>query len=203
MPKRKLRTYFITGLLVLLPIMLTIIALEFFFSIIAKIIRGLFPFLPNLPFNLEIISTFTGLILFTLFVGFLVHNHLKNRLEIFLDNIFTRIPVIRSLYIGTKKVTEAMLSDNEKRAFKRVVFVPFPSKKVYTLGFVTHESIKQREDYAMVFIPQAPLPNNGYVMMVKKTELIDASMSVNEAVKLIFSGGILESEEAPKKTNKK
>ena len=197
MAKRKLRTYFITGLLVLLPIMLTVIALEFFFRIISDIIRNLFPFLPNWPFNLEIMATFIGLVLFTFFIGFLVNNYLKNRLEIFLDNIFTKIPVIKYLYIGTKKVTEAMLSDSDKRAFKRVVYVPFPSKDVYSLGFVTQETVKQRKDFALVFVPQAPLPNNGYVLMAKKSELIDAGISVNEAVKLILSGGILETSNVP------
>lgn len=201
MAQRKLRTYFITGLLVLLPIMFTIIALEFFFSIISAIIRNLFPFLPNWPFNLEIIITLAGLVLFTFFIGFLVNNYIKKRLETFLDNIFTKIPVIKYLYIGTKKVTEAMLSDSEKRAFKRVVYVPFPSKSVYSLGFVTQETMKQKKDYALVFVPQAPLPNNGYVLMAKKSEIIDANISVNEAVKLILSGGILESTNA-ENTNK-
>ncbi len=192
MAKRNLKTYFITGLIVLLPIFLTILAIQFFIIIIFGVVIRLFPFLPKLPFRLEIISTLIALLLLTFLIGFLVNRYLKTKLQTFLDNVFMHIPVIRVLYSSTKQVTEAMLSDSEKKAFKRVVLVPFPNKNVYSLGFVTREETNLGKDFAMVFVPQAPLPNNGYVLVVKKSELKDSGMTVNEAVKLIFSGGILE-----------
>jgi uncharacterized membrane protein len=192
MKKGDFKKNFITGLIVLMPIMLTIVAIDFFISIILAFVVNFFPFLPKLPFRLEVILTVFFLLILTLFIGFLVNNMLQQRLQKFLDSIFLKIPVIKYLYGGTKQVTEAMLSDTDKKAFKRVVLVPFPSQDVYSLGFVTQEEVKFKKDYALVFIPQAPLPNNGYVVFAKKSELKDPKISVNDAIKIIFSGGIVD-----------
>ena len=192
MEKGSFKKNFITGLIVLMPIMLTIIAIDFFISIILAFVLNFFPFLPKLPFRLEVILTIFFLLVFTFIIGFLVNNLLQQRLQKFLDSIFLKIPVIKYLYGGTKQVTEAMLSQSDNKAFKRVVLVPFPSKEVYSLGFVTQEEVKFKKDHALVFIPQAPLPNNGYVVIVKKSELKDPKISVNEAVRIIFSGGIID-----------
>lgn len=187
----KLKTYFITGLIVLLPIMLTIIALQFFVNIIFSIVINLFPFLPKLPFKLEIITTLIALILLTFFIGWLVNRFLKDKLQIFLDHVFTRIPVIRFLYSSTKQVTEAILSSH-KEAFSRVVLVPFPNKNVYSIGFVTREKLDIGKDFIAVFLPQSPLPTSGLLILVKKSEIIELEMSVEEAMKLILTSGIMD-----------
>lgn len=183
----------------MMPIMLTIVAITLLLEIIASLVRSIFPFLPKLPFNSEILLTLIILLFITLLMGFLITKFLNKKLEKFIDAVFMHVPVIKNLYSGTKKVTEAMFSESDKKAFKRVVLVPFPNKNIYSIGFVTQERVSFDKSLVMVFIPQAPLPNNGYVMAVKKSELRDIDIPINEAIKIILSGGILDESEHNKK----
>ena len=199
MKKGNLKKYFFTGLFVMLPIMLTVVAITLLIEVIASLVRSVFPFLPQLPFNSEILLTLIILVLVTLLMGFLIIKFLDKRLEKFIDSIFMNVPVIKNLYSGTKKVTEAMFSESDKKAFKRVVLVPFPNKGIYSIGFVTQETVSFDKTLTMVFIPQAPLPNNGYVMAVKSSNLKNVNISVNEAIKIILSGGILDEQQTHKK----
>jgi uncharacterized membrane protein len=135
-------------------------------------------------------------LLLVLLAGFTVKSYLGNRLMLWGESLFYKIPVVRTLYEGTKKVVDSLFV-NKNRSFKKVVLVAFPRPGTYALGFVTGDvlpSIRSRVERPClnVFVPTTPNPTSGYLLIVPETEALDVDMTVEEAVAYIVSCGIVK-----------
>lgn len=202
--KTRLGTYFATGLIILLPLALTIFILWFIFNRIDSILSGIIsPFIPaGRPwFYGGKALTLLTLLLLILLVGVLARNVAGRRLISSGERILSRIPVIRKIYTTIRQMSDALLK-REKKLFQRVVLLEYPRKGVYTLGFVTSESgnlinkaIKKRT--LNVFISTTPNPTSGFLLVVPEKETIPLDMTVEEGMKLIISGGVLSPPEKP------
>lgn len=187
--KAKLRTYFITGLIVLLPLILTIYMLTLLYRLIADFF-SIFPVF-SLPYNLGILLNIAILVVLILFIGYLTATFFLTRYYSYLEKLFTKIPLIGKLYRTTKQITDALFITN-KNAFRKAVLVEYPRKGIYSIGFVTKEKeVLNNKDYVNVFIPTVPFPMSGFLIHVKKSEIIPSGITVEEAIKLIFSGGAI------------
>jgi uncharacterized membrane protein len=187
----RLRNYFITGAIVLIPIGITIYLTLF----IIKISSSFLPkkINPNnyLPFDIpgiEILIT----IIFITFVGGLSLSFLgKKFLEIF-NNILKKIPILRTIYSAVGQLTESFTqSDGTK---KSVVILEYPRKGIWVVGFATKEnngeiSKKTNEKLVNIFVPTTPNPTSGFLLMVPKKDLIYLDMSFEEASRFIVSAG--------------
>ena len=190
--RTKLKTFFATGLLVILPTVITIFVLWKLFVFIDSITR---PYLARfvgyyIP-GLGIIVTLLVIFL----VGMLTANVLGKRLVAWGDSIVGRIPLVRFIYLGIKQLLEA-LSLGRKNLFREVVLVEYPRKGIYTLGFVPSEckgEIQEvtREDLVNIFIFTTPNPTSGMLIMVPKEEVTPLKMTVEEGLKFVVSGGII------------
>ncbi|MEW6009289.1 MAG: DUF502 domain-containing protein [Candidatus Omnitrophota bacterium] len=192
----KLRRYFLTGLAVLLPIVLT-----------GYIIFAVFNFADNLlgkHIN-RYLSIFFGFYipglgllitaLIIIVVGFFSSNFLGKRLLPFFENILLRIPLVHQIYPSTKKIISFFFSA-KKQLFKQVVLVEYPRKGIWSLAFITNEGtpeVEKKLDKEMlnIFIPGTPGPLTGYFMFVPKEDVIFLDISVEDALKLFISGGVL------------
>ncbi|MCX7635937.1 MAG: DUF502 domain-containing protein [Syntrophales bacterium] len=195
--RKKIRQVFITGLAVTIPIGLSLYVFFFLIGIMDNLLR----IMPNryhpdtlLGFHipgLGAIATF----LLILIVGLAAKSYMGNRIVALGDAVFHRIPVIRSVYEGTKQVVDNMFV-NKSRSFKKVVLVEFPSRGSYAIGFVTGEAMSNVEERlgkpcSYVFVPTTPNPTSGYLLVIPDESLVDLDMTVEEAFTFIISCGIV------------
>ncbi|MBN1226035.1 MAG: DUF502 domain-containing protein [Deltaproteobacteria bacterium] len=195
--KKIIKGYFITGLLVILPLFVTVYILW----IIVKAMDSIFKFVPAqyLPETyIHITIPGLGLLLMVaiiLLVGLFTKNFIGTKLFGYWENIVERIPIARIIYIGVKQLLEALFYSN-KESFKTAALVEYPRRGIYVIGFITGESkgeVQDKTDESMinVFIPTTPNPTSGFYVLVSKNDLIILDMSVEDAFKLIISGGII------------
>ena len=187
----RIRNYFITGAIVLIPIGITIYLTLF-------IIRVSSNFLPQkinpnnyLPFDIPGIEILITIILITL-IGSLSLSFLgKKVLEIF-NNILKKIPILRTIYSAVGQLTESFTQSNNSK--KSVVVLEYPRKGIWVVGFSTKDnkgeiSKKTKEDLVNVFVPTTPNPTSGFLLMIPKKDLIYLDMSFEEASRFIVSAG--------------
>ena len=187
----RLRNYFITGAIVLIPIGITIYLTLF-------IIRISSNFLPKkinpnnyLPFDVPGIEILITIILITL-IGSLSLSFLgKKFLEIF-NNILKKIPILRTIYSAVGQLTESFTQSSDSK--KSVVLLEYPRKGIWVVGFSTKDntgeiSKKINEELVNIFVPTTPNPTSGFLLMVPKKDLIYLDMSFEEASRFIVSAG--------------
>ncbi len=187
----KLRNIFITGLLALLPIVVTIYTLYILFNLVDGLLR------PVIRGFFGVYYPGTGLVAMVIIIfllGLLVRVALGRKLIQAFENAIEKIPLVRTVYSVVKYASETML--NTKGDFKGVVLLEYPRKGLYTIGFTTGTVVKEiqevTEDRVInVFVPTAPNPTSGYVVHIPEKDVIPLKMSVEEGLKLIISGGFL------------
>ena len=204
---KALKKYLITGVLVWLPIAVTIWAMTYIISAADRLI-SLLPesWQPqhfwgfNIP-GLGIVAA--TVVLFV--TGVFAANVLGRRILGAWDSLLGRIPVVKSIYSSVKKVSESLLSDSS-RSFKTPVLVPFPQPGIWTIAFVSGHipdklkgSLPQDDDYISVYVPTTPNPTGGYYIMVKKSDVRELDMSVDDALKYVISLGMVMPDEVPAK----
>ena len=187
----RLRNYFITGAIVLIPIGITIYLTLF----IIKISSSLLPkqINPNnyLPFDIPGIEILITIILITLIGGLSLSFLGKKILEIF-NNMLKKIPILRTIYSAVEQLTESFTQSKGEK--KSVVVLEYPRKGIWVVGFATKEntgeiSNKIDENLINIFVPTTPNPTSGFLLMIPKEDLIYLDMTFEEASKFIVSAG--------------
>ena len=191
----RLRNYFITGIVVLVPIGITLYLTKFFISISSKLIP--YDLNPNnyLPFaipGLEIILS----VIFITIIGGLSLSFIGKRILKFVNDLFKRIPILRTIYSAIGQMTES-LAPKKGNKKKSVVLIEYPRKGSWAVGFATKDnegeiSKKTNSDLVNVFVPTTPNPTSGFLLMFPKNEVIYLDMSFEEASKFIVSAGTSE-----------
>jgi uncharacterized membrane protein len=122
----------------------------------------------------------------------LATNYLGRKFLHFGDRVFTRVPLVRSVYQTLKQVVQAFVGD-QKKAFRQVVLVEYPRKGLYSLAFLTNEGIGQNgEQMLAVFLPTTPNPTSGFLLFLPEKEVTFLDMSVEDGIKLVVSGGVIK-----------
>ena len=194
---RKLRNYLIAGLLIWLPIMITVWVVRFLTGILDQsLVLIPPPWRPEALFGRYIPGLGVILSLLLLLVtGVLVKNLFGRQMVQGLEGLVRRIPVVGQIYGGAKTFSETVLAD-KGRSFKQVVLVQFPHPGVYSIGFITSEEleevqVKTAEDVTCVLVPTTPNPTTGFLILVPKRDVIFLDMSVDEAVKMVLTLGVV------------
>ena len=198
MKTKTFRSYLLAGLAAWLPILVTIVVLRFIVDLLDTSI-SLLPqsYQPrqlvgmNLPGLGVIIS-----LLVLLLTGLLVTNLLGQRLMAFGEAVLARIPLVRTIYNGTKQIIESFFATNSQ-AFRKVLLIEYPRKGIWTIAFLTGTSpveVTQEigEELHSVFIPTTPNPTSGFFLMIPKQDAIELPISIDEALKLIISLGVVQ-----------
>ena len=190
-----LRNYFITGVVVLIPIGFTLYLTKFIIGISSKIIPQNIN--PNnyLPFAIPGVEIVISVIFITI-VGSLSLSFLGKRILKLIDDLFKRIPVLRTIYSAILQMTETF-SNKDSNAKKSVVLIEYPRKGIWAVGFATKEnkgeiSQKTNKNLVNIFVPTTPNPTSGFLLMFPKEEIIYLDMTFEEASKFIVSAGTSE-----------
>ena len=186
-----LRNYFITGVVVLIPIGFTLYLTKFIIGISSKIIPENINPNSYLPYAIPGIEILISVIFITI-VGGLSLSFLGKRILKIIDDLFKRIPFLRTIYSAIVQMTETFSNkDNDK---KSVVLIEYPRKGVWAVGFATKENkgemaTKTNKKLINVFVPTTPNPTSGFLLMFPIDEVIYLDMSFEEASKFIVSAG--------------
>lgn len=187
----RLRNYFFTGAVVLIPLAFTLYLTVFIVKITSRILPK--EINPNsyLPIDIPGIEILISFILIT-FIGWLSLSFLGKKIIEILNNILKRIPILRTIYSAIGQMTESFTQTDEKN--KSVVLLEYPRKEMWAVGFATKEnkgiiSEKINEDLVNVFVPTTPNPTSGFLLMVPKKDLIYLDISFEQASKFIVSAG--------------
>ena len=187
----KLRNYFFTGVIVLIPIGFTLYLSKFLINFSTKLVpSGLNPntYLPYAIPGIEIILT----IFFITIVGGLSLSFLGKKFLQIIDDLFKRIPILRTIYSAIGQMTDSFRNQDGNK--KSVVLIEYPRKGSWAVGFATKENtgeIKSKTNINLVnvFVPTTPNPTSGFLLMIPKEDLIYLDMSFEEASKFIVSAG--------------
>ena len=186
-----LRNYFITGVVVLIPIGFTLYLSKFLISLSSKIIPQNIN--PNnyLPYSIPGIEIIISILFITLVGGLSLSFFGKKILKI-IDDLFKRIPLLRTIYTAISQMTETFSNKDSDK--KSVVLIEYPRKGVWAVGFATKENtgemaVKTKQKLINVFVPTTPNPTSGFLLMFPIDEVIYLNMTFEEASKFIVSAG--------------
>ncbi len=199
--RHRLRNIFIAGLLTILPLLVTYFMLAFLFkkmdSLSQPLVQKLFDFLPFAGYKSVYIPglgiTLTILIVFL--TGLIVTNVIGGKLMALGERLLNKIPLVNSVYGASKQFLQA-ISLSGQDSFSKVVMVEYPRKGIYSIGFITCATTGEpqrftKKELVNTFIPTTPNPTSGMLIMVPKDDLIPLSMTVEEGIKLVVSGGMV------------
>ena len=195
---RHLRGYFLAGILITAPLGITFYLAWLFISWIDRTITPLLPAAYNpetyLPFGLPGLGLLIVCIFMT-FIGALTAGILGRFWVRTSEKVLSRMPVIRSVYGALKQIFETVLS-KQSDAFREVVLFEYPRRGSWALGFITGKTEGEiqsstEDEIVNVFLPTTPNPTSGYLLFVPRRELVVLSMTVEEGIKMVISGGIV------------
>ncbi len=195
---RRLRTYFLTGIIATAPIGLTLYLSWALVKFVDRLVTPLIPaqYNPNnyVPFDIPGLGLIAAIILLT-FIGFITANVLGREIVALGERIVDRMPVVRSLYGALKQIFETVLTQSS-RAFREVVLIEYPRRGIWAIGFVTSATkgeIQTLNEGTLVnvFLPTTPNPTSGFLLFVPRSDLITLHMTIEEGIKMVISGGIV------------
>ncbi|WP_440652439.1 DUF502 domain-containing protein [Candidatus Pelagibacter sp. HIMB1542] len=192
----KIRNYFFTGVVVLIPIGLTIYLSKFLINTSSKILPSQIN--PNyyLPFNIPGLEIIISIIFITI-IGFISLSYLGKKFLQLIDSLFKKIPLLGTFWSAIKQMSQSFKESGSKS--KSVVLVEYPRKGVWAVGFATKENSgeiaeKTNQKLINVFVPTTPNPTSGFLLMFPKDDVIFLNMTFEEASKFIVSAGTTTAE---------
>ncbi|MGA1841419.1 MAG: DUF502 domain-containing protein [bacterium] len=200
--RHHLRNKFLTGLLVILPAFITILMVRFSLGVFQNLFAGPFSFFSKLlgldekvTYYLSGILGLFSLFIITYLMGLLVTNVIGRKTIQLGEKLLSKVPLVWNIYHSSKQLMES-ISVSGKKAFRQVVLVEYPRKGIYTLGFLTSDSrgevqMVTKKETVNIFVPTTPNPTSGVLIVVPKEDLIPLSMSIEEGIKVVVSGGMV------------
>lgn len=187
----KLRRIFLTGIFTAIPIYITIQLLQLMIGLMDRILAPIIT--RTLGFHIPGLGMLM-MVLFIFLLGLLVTNFLGRRLYNFVENVLLKVPIVSNIYNTVKQIVQTFSPENRK-AFQKVIWLEYPRKGIWSLGFVTGQSSSgDGVPYYNIFIATTPNPTSGFVIFVPVSETIEAKLSIEEGFKLLISGGMLSPE---------
>lgn len=202
MTTKMMRKYFITGLLVLVPLAITLWVLNLIIGTMDQSLL-LLPerWRPQALFGFGIPGLGTILTLLVIFLtGLATRNFVGNQVVLMWESILTRIPVVKSIYSSVKQVSDTLFSSSGN-AFRKAVLVQYPRAGSWTIGFLTGTpggDVRNhlQGDYVSVYVPTTPNPTSGFFLMMPREDAIELDMTVDAALKYIVSMGVVTPEQS-------
>ena len=196
---KRLRNYFISGLLFWIPLALSVLLIKFFLEIVNNLVPT--RLLPESLLNLDTTIPGSGIvfvILVILITGGLVTNILGRKLLDLWERALNKIPGFRNIYNALKKISSTVLNTSSD-SFRKAFLIQYPSKGIWVIAFQSGDYKGEVEsiigkDVINLFVPTTPNPTSGFFVMIPKKDAVELQMSVEEAFKLVISAGVVTPE---------
>jgi uncharacterized membrane protein len=192
--KNKIKRHFITGLVAIIPIGLTVGIIWFLIQKVGGFFGKYFTeisLFSNISKPLSSLMGFIAVIIGIYIIGFLTSSFIGKWFINTLDKIMTKLPLVKGLYNAIRQLVNAIMIDHS--AFSKVVIIKYPWKNTYTLAFLTSKDKWEIEgkEYFNVFLPTSPNPTSGYYLIYPTSEIIETDISIQDGFKIITSGGVI------------
>jgi len=204
-PKRpgllsRIRSSFLTGLVVIAPVAMTIwliwTAIGWIDGVVLPLVPGDFQTEQYIGINLRGVGLIIFLI-FTVIVGWIAKGLIGRSLIGFAEGLVVRMPVVRSIYSGVKQIAETVFAQSE-RSFEKACLIQYPRKGIWAIGFISTEAkgevanrANEKSGLLSVFVPTTPNPTSGFLLFFPREDVIELDMSVEDAAKLVISAGLV------------
>jgi len=196
---KRLRNYFISGLLFWIPLALSVLLIKFFLEIVNNLVPT--KLLPESLLNLDTTIPGSGIVLVILVIlitGALVTNILGRKLLDLWERALNKIPGFRNIYNALKKISSTVLNTSSE-SFRKAFLIQYPSKGIWVIAFQSGDYKGEVEsiigkDVINLFVPTTPNPTSGFFVMIPKKDAVELQMSVEEAFKLVISAGVVTPE---------
>ncbi len=193
----KLRQYFIAGLAIMFPVFITLWVMKILFRVSDGFLGDIINNYLYEEYGYRIPGL--GLLIMVsliLLAGYLTNKVFARRFFPVLERWMMKFPLVRNIYPSAKQLSKFFFSETSKAKFSRAVLIPWPHQECYTLGFIMNEEItsdcfKDNGKYYTVFVPTVPNPLTGFISLYKEKDAILLDMQVDEALKIIISGGVI------------
>ena len=193
---KRLRNYFISGLLFWIPLALSVIVIKFFLELVNNLIPQ--KYLPEALFNLDTTIPGSGIILVLLVIlitGVMVTNILGRKLVALWEKVLNKIPGFRNVYNVLKKVSDTVFNTSTE-SFRKAFLIQYPSKGIWVIAFQSGDYRDEAEsiigeEIMNLFVPTTPNPTSGFFVLMAKKDAFELDMSVEEAFKLVISAGVV------------
>jgi len=193
---KRLRNYFISGLLFWIPLALSVIVIKFFLELINNLIPQ--KYLPEAIFKLDTTIPGSGIILVLIVIlitGVLVTNILGRKLVALWERVLNKIPGFRNVYNVLKKVSDTVFNTSTE-SFRKAFLIQYPSKGIWVIAFQSGDYRSEAEsiigeEIMNLFVPTTPNPTSGFFVLIAKKDAFELDMSVEEAFKLVISAGVV------------
>jgi len=193
---KRLRNYFISGLLFWIPLALSVIVIKFFLELVNNLVPQ--KYLPEAIFNLDTSIPGSGIILVLLVIlitGVMVTNILGRKLVSLWEKVLNKIPGFRNVYNVLKKVSDTVFNSSTE-SFRKAFLIQYPSKGIWVIAFQSGDYRGEAksiigEEIMNLFVPTTPNPTSGFFVMMSKKDAFELDMSVEAAFKLVISAGVV------------
>jgi uncharacterized membrane protein len=193
---KRLRNYFISGLLFWIPLALSVIVIKFFLELVNNLIPQ--KYLPEAIFKLDTTIPGSGIILVLLVIlitGVLVTNILGRKLVALWEKVLNKIPGFRNIYNVLKKVSDTVFNTSTE-SFRKAFLIQYPSKGIWVIAFQSGDYRDEAEsiigeEIMNLFVPTTPNPTSGFFVLIAKKDAFELDMSVEDAFKLVISAGVV------------
>ena len=193
---KRLRNYFISGLLFWVPLALSVVVIKFFLEFVNKLVPT--KYLPETLFNLNTDFPGSGIILLLLVIlitGIIVSNFLGRKLVAIWERILNKIPGFRNVYNVLKKVSDTVFNSSTE-SFRKAFLIQYPSKGIWVIAFQSGDYKGEAEsiigeEMINLFVPTTPNPTSGFFVMMPKKDVFELNMTVEEAFKIVISAGVV------------
>ncbi len=193
---KRLRNYFISGLLFWIPLALSVIVIKFFLEFVNKLVPT--KYLPETLFNLNTDFPGSGIVLAIVLImltGVLVSNILGRKLVALWEKILNKIPGFRNIYNVLKKVSDTVFNTSTE-SFRKAFLIQYPSKGIWVIAFQSGDYKGEAEsiigeEMINLFVPTTPNPTSGFFVMMPKKDVFALDMTVEEAFKIVISAGVV------------
>ena len=193
---KRLRNYFISGLLFWVPLALTVLVIKFFLELINNLVPQ--KYLPEAIFHLDTTIPGSGIILVLIVIlitGVMVTNILGRKLVALWEKVLNKIPGFRNVYNVLKKVSDTVFNTSTE-SFRKAFLIQYPSKGIWVIAFQSGDYRGEAksiigEEIMNLFVPTTPNPTSGFFVMLAKKDAFELDMSVEEAFKLVISAGVV------------
>ena len=205
---RGLRGHFYAGLIVILPLLLTVyiinwtinfiiaITMESFFTTLINNAIKFFGIEDNIHLKTVVyILYLLSILIIITFIGYITKNIIGKKITTGINRIIGKLPIVKHIYTTINQIV-SLISSEKGNTYKKAIAVEYPRKGIYTIGFLTAEdneilSKKTEKEFCNIFIPTSPNPTSGMFICVEKKDIIFLDMGIDDAVKLIISGGVI------------
>ena len=196
---KRLRNYFISGLLFWIPLALSVLLIKFFLEVVNNLVPA--RLLPESLLNLDTTIPGSGIVLVLLVIlvtGAFVTNILGRKLVDLWERVLNKIPGFRNIYNALKKISSTVLNTSSE-SFRKAFIIQYPSKGIWVIAFQSGDYKGQvesiiGEDVINLFVPTTPNPTSGFFVMIPKKDAFELQMTVEEAFKLVISAGVVTPE---------